>query len=146
MTFRASPTFPQPCLGVSSVCVLLIKGLSPSSLCSINYLFLYLSFFPSISYKSHLPKTHLWLSPAHCMEPAVRGHFPRPLSDLLPQDAGSPWSWERESESEVAQSCLTLCAPMDCSLPSFSVHGILQARILEWVAISFSSRAGEILA
>ena len=44
-----------------------------------------------------------------------------------------------ESESEVAQSCLTLCDPMDCSLPSSSVHGILQARILEWVAICFSS-------
>ena len=36
-----------------------------------------------------------------------------------------------ESESEVAQSCLTLCGPMDCSLPGFSVHGIFQARILE---------------
>ena len=35
------------------------------------------------------------------------------------------------------QSCLTLCDPMDCSLPSFSVHGILQARVLEWVAIPF---------
>ena len=43
-----------------------------------------------------------------------------------------------ESESEVAQSCLTLCDPMDCSLPGSSVHEILQARILEWVAISFS--------
>ena len=40
--------------------------------------------------------------------------------------------------SEVAQSCLTLCDPMDCSPPGSSVHGILQARILEWVAISFS--------
>ena len=38
----------------------------------------------------------------------------------------------------VAQSCLTLCDPMDCSLPGSSVHRILQARILEWVAISFS--------
>ena len=37
----------------------------------------------------------------------------------------------------VTQSCLTLCDPMDCSLPGFSVHGILQPRILEWVAISF---------
>ena len=37
------------------------------------------------------------------------------------------------------QSCLTLCDPMDCSLPASSVHGILQARILEWVAISLSS-------
>ena len=43
-----------------------------------------------------------------------------------------------ESESEVAQSCPTLCHPVDCSPPGSSVHGILQARILEWVAISFS--------
>ena len=44
----------------------------------------------------------------------------------------------KESESEVAQSCLTLFDPVDCSLPGSSIHGILQARILEWVAISFS--------
>ena len=44
----------------------------------------------------------------------------------------------KESESEVAQSCPTLCDPVDCSPPGSSVHGILQARILEWVAISFS--------
>ena len=37
-----------------------------------------------------------------------------------------------------AQSCLTVCDPMDCSLPGFSVHGIFQERILEWVDISFS--------
>ena len=37
----------------------------------------------------------------------------------------------------VAQSCPTLCDPMDCSLPDFSVHGITQARILEWVAMPF---------
>ena len=61
------------------------------------------------------------------------------------------WSWDltlskmsslrsylkKESESEVAQSSPTLCDPVDCSLPGSSVHGILQARILEWVAISF---------
>ena len=40
--------------------------------------------------------------------------------------------------SEVAQSCLILCNPMDCSLPGSSVHGVFQARVLEWVAISFS--------
>ena len=40
--------------------------------------------------------------------------------------------------SEVAQSCPTLCDLMDCSLPGSSLHGILQARVLEWVAISFS--------
>ena len=43
-----------------------------------------------------------------------------------------------ESESEVAQSCPTLRDPMDCSLPGSSVHGILQARVLEWGAIAFS--------
>ena len=37
--------------------------------------------------------------------------------------------------SEVAQLCLTVCEPMDCSLPGSSVHGIFQARVLEWVAI-----------
>ena len=40
---------------------------------------------------------------------------------------------EDEGEGEIAQLCLTLCDPVDCSLPGFSVHGILQARILEWV-------------
>ena len=44
-----------------------------------------------------------------------------------------------KSESEVAQSCLTLCDPMDCSLPGSSVHGIFQARVLEWGAIAFSN-------
>ena len=43
-----------------------------------------------------------------------------------------------ESASEVAQSCPTLCSPMDCSLPGSSVHGIFQAIVLEWIAISFS--------
>ena len=41
----------------------------------------------------------------------------------------------KESESEVAQSCPTLCDPMDCSLPRSSVHGIFQAIVLEWIAI-----------
>ena len=40
--------------------------------------------------------------------------------------------------SEVAQSCPTLCNPMDCSLPGSSIHGIFQVRVLEWVAMSFS--------
>ena len=42
-------------------------------------------------------------------------------------------------ESEVAQSCLTLSDPMDCSLPGSSIHGIFQGRVLEWGAISFSN-------
>ena len=44
----------------------------------------------------------------------------------------------KESESEVAQWCPTLYDPVDCSLPCSSVHGIFRARVLEWVAISFS--------
>ena len=43
-----------------------------------------------------------------------------------------------KSESEVTQSCPTLSDPMDCSLPGSSVHGIFQARVLEWGAIAFS--------
>ena len=42
-----------------------------------------------------------------------------------------------ETETKVAQSCLTLCDPMDRSLGGASIHGIFQARVLEWVAISF---------
>ena len=45
-----------------------------------------------------------------------------------------------KSESEVAQSYPTLSDPMDCSLPGSSVHGIFQARVLEWVAIAFSGK------
>jgi len=43
-----------------------------------------------------------------------------------------------KNESEVTQSCLILCDPVDCSLPGSSIHGIFQARVLEWVAIAFS--------
>ena len=43
-----------------------------------------------------------------------------------------------KSESEVAQSCLTLSDLMDCSFPDSSVHGIFQARVLEWGAMAFS--------
>ena len=47
-----------------------------------------------------------------------------------------PRSVTKESESEVSQLCPTLCDPMDCSLPGSSLHGILQARVLEWVVRS----------
>ena len=48
-----------------------------------------------------------------------------------------------KSESEVTQSYPTLCDPMDCSLPGSSVHGIFQARVLEWGAIAFSDSTEE---
>ena len=50
-----------------------------------------------------------------------------------------------KSEREVAQSCPTLSDPMDCSLPGSSVHGIFQARVLEWGAIAFSTKKGTTL-
>ena len=45
-----------------------------------------------------------------------------------------------KSESEVTQSCPTLSLPVDCSLPGSSIHGIFQARVLEWGAIAFSNQ------
>ena len=51
------------------------------------------------------------------------------------------WLHYPESESEVAQSCPTLCDPTDCNLSGSSVHGIFQAIVLEWIAVSFSSKS-----
>ena len=51
-----------------------------------------------------------------------------------------------KSESKVAQSCVTLRDPMDCSPPGSSIHGIFQARVLEWGAIAFFSICGQIIA
>ena len=65
------------------------------------------------------------------------------------EEAEVEWFYEYlqdllESESEVTQSCPTLCDPMDCSLPGSSVHGIFQARVLEWVATSFSRESSQL--
>ena len=51
-----------------------------------------------------------------------------------------------KSESKVAQSCLILSDPMDCSLPGSSIHGIFQAGVLEWGAIAFSVVRGQMSA
>ena len=61
-----------------------------------------------------------------------------PLVETDKYTLGSPGMLKYQDavwESEVAQSCLTLCGPMDCSLPGSSIHRIFQARVLEWVAI-----------
>ena len=63
--------------------------------------------------------------------PTREGGFEQ--ADALPSEPPG-----KKVKSEVAQLCPTLCDPMDCSLPGSSFHGILQARVLEWVAISFS--------
>ena len=56
----------------------------------------------------------------------------------------SPCISIKKKKSEVTQSCLTLCDPMDCSLPGSSVHSIFQTRVLVWVAISFSRRSSRL--
>ena len=68
------------------------------------------------------------------------GHQRSPATWLLiSSDSQSPsYFTTYEVRVSVAQSCPTLCNPMNCSLPGFSVHGILQRRILKWVAIPFS--------
>ena len=80
------------------------------------------------------------------MSDSVQPHRLQPTRSPRPWDSpGKNWSGlpfpspMHESESEVAQSCPTLLDPMDCSLPGSSIHGIFQARVLEWGAIAFSS-------
>ena len=82
------------------------------------------------------------------MSDSVRPHRRQPTR--LPRPWGSPGKntgvgchfllqcMKAKSESEVAQLCPTLSDPMDCSLPGSSIHGIFQARVLEWGAIAFS--------
>ena len=65
------------------------------------------------------------------------------LGSHRPQD-GAGFHTKRRKWSEVAQSCPTLCDPMDCSLPGSSIYGIFQARVLEWAAISFSHQEEEV--
>ena len=67
--------------------------------------------------------------------PIVRQNW---QSHLYPE-----WHSLAAAAAKSLQSCLTLCDPVDCSLPGFSIHGILQARTLEWVAISFSRHSLE---
>ena len=76
------------------------------------------------------------------MEDSSRDGNTRPpyllLRNLYAGQEASVRTGHGTMENEVTQSDLTLCDPVDCSLPVFSIHGILQARILKWVAISFS--------
>ena len=86
-------------------------------------------------YWSQLP----FPSPGDLPDPGTEPWSPSLQADTLTSEPpGKALSLvkESESESEVAQSCPTLCDTTGCSLPGSSVHGILQARILEWLAIS----------
>ena len=80
-----------------------------------------------MSIESVMPSNHLILCRSFLLLPSI---FPLFLILLLFN--------LYENESEVTQSSPTLCDPVDCSLPGFSIHGIFQARVPEWVAISFS--------
>ena len=64
--------------------------------------------------------------------------FPGGISFFLPSERGLKASFSLRESVLVAQLCLILCDPMGCSPPGSSVRGILQARILQWVAIPFS--------
>ena len=78
-----------------------------------------------------------------CAIPETAAHQAPPSLGFSRQEhwSGLPFrSPMQEGESEVAQSCPTPSDPMDCSLPGSSVHGICQARVLEWVAFAFSKR------
>ena len=82
------------------------------------------------------------------MSDSVRPHRQQPTRLLCPWDSPGKNTgvgchfllqcMKVKGESEVTQSCPTLSDPMDCSLPGSSIHGIFQARVLEWVAIAFS--------
>ena len=82
------------------------------------------------------------------MSDSVRPHRSQPTRLPLPRDSPGKNTgvgchfllqfMKVRSESEVAQSCLTPSDPMDCSPPGFSVHGIFQARVLDWSDIAFS--------
>ena len=84
------------------------------------------------------PKPPLWPNP--WTQPYIHPIYGTTLPSLLrePERETYLFSFLLATIGEVAQSCPTLCDPKDCSLPGSSVHGIFQARVLEWVAISFS--------
>ena len=89
------------------------------------------------------------------MSDSVRPHRWQPTRLPCPLDSPGkntgvgchflPQCMKVKSESEVTQSYLTLSDPMDCSLPGSSVHWIFQARVLEWVAVAFSSHASKLM-
>ena len=116
------------------------KRLSASSVCRlasrmVSYVFLY----PSWVLLSHFSHVRL------CVTPETAAHQAPPPWDSPGKNTGVGCHFllqcmEVKSESEVTQSSQTLSDPMDCSPPGSSVHGIFQARVLEWGAITFSGQ------
>ena len=99
--------------------------------------------FSRQEYLSGLP----FPSPGDLPDPGIESRSPAFQADALPSEPpGKPCSIQdcplvllnsKHINCPVAQSCPTLCGPMDCSPPGSSVHGIFQARILDWVAIPY---------
>ena len=77
-------------------------------------------------------------SPGDLPDPGIALRSPALRADALPSEPPGKPQYTYYTAAKSLQSCLTLCDPMDCSPPGSSVHGILQARTEEWVAISFS--------
>ena len=87
------------------------------------------------------PHSDLWRLPCVLSPPVLSSlcvQSPFFLEGLQSLDLGSPLIQYVHACCSVTQPCLTLCDPMDCSPPGSSVHGVFQARILEWVAIPSS--------
>ena len=134
---RDCPLLPQH-LGPRSFLVSSIPSSVPSD-----------SLSPSSGKRAQLPQP-----PVSSLPPLLQAQSPSPRRNL-----GFPSGRRREpetthlaptsvlcvpkSKSEVVQSCLTVSDPMDCNPPGSSIHGILEARVLEWVAISFSRRSSQ---
>ena len=92
------------------------------------------------------PEEHIWVQPTTRRRPAEEDW--QPEAELPIQAHFSPSTVNLKTQAAAVaakslQSCLTLCGPMDCSLPGSSVHGILQVRVLEWIAIAFSVKTQE---
>ena len=94
-----------------------------------------------------------WAAKSRQSCPTLRPHKRQPTRLCCPWDSPGKNTgvgchfllqcMKMKSESEVTQSCPTLSGPMDCSLPGSSIHGIFQARVLEWGAIAFSDLNGK---
>ena len=89
-------------------------------------------------------------SPGDLPDPGIKPGSPALRGDALPSELPSLCSFKNfplkifmKKSGSVSCSCLTLCWPHNCSPPGFSVLGILQARILEWVAIPFCRRSSQ---
>ena len=89
--------------------------------------------FPRWKYWSGLP----FPSPGDLPDPGIELVSPALASGFFTTEPPGKFPLHYEKESVVTQSCPTLCNPMDYSPPGSSVHGVLQARILKWIAIPF---------